>query len=216
MEEIWKDIPGYEGIYSASTTGLIKNYGRPVALSGGKEKPKILTPRKDSKGYLRLSLVDCNGKRTFFGVHRIIAMTFIDNTYNKPFIDHINGIKDDNRVENLRWCTTLENTHNPITYNKYLAAMKSQRGKKLSEEHRRKLSERRIGTHPSLETRIKQSIIKKESAKPILQLSLSGEFIKEWRSSLDIHNELGIDRSAIYKCINGKLHKTGGFKWKFK
>jgi hypothetical protein len=215
-KEVWKDVPGYEGIYSVSTTGLIKNYGRLIVNNGGREKPKLLKPRKDEKGYLRISLVDKNGVRTFWGIHRIVATTFIPNPDSKPFIDHINGVKDDNRVDNLRWCTTLENTHNPITYSKYLKAMESQRGKTFSDEHRRKLSEGRKGKHASAETRALQSKIKTESAKPILQLSLNGELIKEWKSSLEISKQLGIDRSAIYKCIKGKLHKTGGFKWKFK
>lgn len=217
MKEIWKDVPGYEGIYSASTTGLVKNYGRKIKCTEyGREKPKILKPRKDEKGYLRISLVDRNGKRTFWGVHRIIATTFITNPDNKPFIDHINSVKDDNRVENLRWCTSVENAHNPITFKKYLKAMESQRGKTLSEEHRKKLSEIRKGTHPSQETRALQSQRRKESARSVVQLSLSGEVIKEWDSSLSASQQLCIDRSAIYKCIKGKLHKTGGFIWKLK
>ena len=217
MEEVWKDVPGYEGIYAASTTGLVKNYGRQLGWrNGGKEKPKVLKQRKDEKGYMRVSLVDGNGKRTFWGVHRIIATTFIPNPENKPFIDHINSVKDDNRVENLRWCTSVENAHNPITFKKYLKAMEGQRGKILSAEHRKKLSETRKGAHPSSETRALQSLRRKESARSIVQLSLSGEVIKEWESVLSASEQLGIDKSAIYKCINGKLHKTGGFKWKLK
>lgn len=216
MEEIWKDVPGYEGIYSASTTGLVRNYGRLVAVNGGRESPKVLRPRKDNKGYLRVSLVDAQGKRTFWGVHRIVATTFIQNPENKPFIDHINSIKDDNRVENLRWCTSVENAHNPITFKKYIKAMEKQRGKTLSIEHRRKLSEIRKGSHPSLETRALQSLRRKESARPIIQISLNGEVIKEWESALSASKKLGIDQSAIYKCLNGKLHKTGGYIWKLK
>ena len=217
MVEEWKDVPGYEGIYSASTTGIVKNYGRKLGWRNGcREKPKVLKQRKDEKGYMRVSLVDRNGKRTFWGVHRIVATTFIPNPENKPFIDHINSIKNDNRVENLRWCTSVENTHNPITFKKYLKAMEGQRGKTLSVEHRKKLSEIRKGTHPSPETRALQSLRRKESAKPILQLSPNGEVIKEWKSALSASQQLGIDPSAIYKCLNGKLHKTGGYIWKLK
>lgn len=216
MEEIWKDIPGYEGIYSVSTTGIVKNYGRSVGTRGGREKPKILKQRKDEKGYMRVSLVDGKGKRTFWGVHRIVATAFIPNPENKPFIDHINSFKDDNRVENLRWCTSVENAHNPITFKKYLIAMRNQRGKTLSIEHRRKLSEIRKGTHPSQETRALQSLRRKESARSIIQLSLRGEVIKEWDSALSASQQLDIDQSAIYKCIKGKLNKTGGYIWKLK
>lgn len=216
MEEIWKDVPGYEGIYSASTTGLVRNYGRLVAANGGKEKPKVLRPRKDIKGYLRVRLVDAQGKRAFCGVHRIVATTFIQNPENKPFIDHINGIKDDNRVENLRWVTSIENVHNPLTYTKYLNAMKMQRGKMLSVEHRVKISKARKGYVPSQKTRDIWREIHQDLARPILQLSLEGDIIKEWKSALFASKELGIDQSSIYKCLNGKLHKTGGYIWKLK
>lgn len=217
MEEIWKDIPGYEGLYQASTCGKVMNYGRELKWTGhGKEKPKVLKPFKDKKGYLRLRLVNRDGKRNMFGVHRVIAMTFIPNPENKPYIDHINSVKDDNRVENLRWCTSIENAHNPITFKKYLKAMEGQRGKTLTKEHREKLSKARQGYVPSRKTRELWRKIHQDFARPILQLSLNGEIIREWKSALLASQELGIDKSSIYKCIKGKLHKTGGFKWKLK
>lgn len=216
MEEIWKDVPGYEGIYSVSTTGLVTNYGRVVAGGRGREKPKLLKPRIDKKGYLRLDFVNKDGKRSMVGVHRVVALTFIPNPYNKPFVDHIDGDKQNNSIDNLRWCTMMENTHNPVTYERYKISMQSLKGRHLSDEHKRKLSEVRKGTHPSLETRMLQSKRRTESAKPILQLSPNGEVIREWRSVLLASEKLGIDKSAIYKCIAGKLHKTGGYKWKFK
>lgn len=215
--EVWKDVPGYEGIYSASTTGFIRNYGRQLKCAGkGREKPKILKPFRNYQGYLRIRLVDKDGNRKMFGIHRIIAMTFIPNPDNKPCIDHINAIRDDNRVENLRWCTIMENAHNPITEKKYRAAMMAQRGKTLYPEHRRKLSEARKGYKPSQRTRDIWRNIHQDFARPIIQLSLDGEFIKEWKSALFASIELRVDKSSIYKCIKGKLHKTGGFKWKLK
>lgn len=69
----------------------------------------------DGKGYMMVWLYK-NKKRQMYKVHRLVAKAFIPNTENKPEVDHINGVKDDNRVENLRWVTSKENFHNPITY----------------------------------------------------------------------------------------------------
>lgn len=216
-EEIWKDIPGYEGLYQASTTGLIKNYGRQLLCQGhGKEKPKILSPSRTYQGYLRIRLIDKEGNRKTYGVHQLIAMTYIPNPENKPCVDHINTIRDDNRVENLRWCTILENFYNPLSYNNYRSAMKKRRGIKMPPEFGKKISERMKGYVPSQKTREIWSKQRRERAKPIIQLSLNGEIIREWKSIFYVHEELGIDKSAIYKCIKGKLHQTGGYKWKFK
>jgi hypothetical protein len=74
---------------------------------------RVLKPTKDNKGYLRVGLT-INGKLCTKKVHRLIAQTFISNTLNKPFVNHINGIKNDNRVENLEWVTAKENTKHAI------------------------------------------------------------------------------------------------------
>lgn len=103
MNEIWKDIPNYEGLYQASNLGRIKSLKR----KGAKEK--ILKGFYDEFGYLRVALCK-NNEIKKYKVHRLIAITFISNPNNYKQVNHDNGIKDDNRVENLEWCTPSYNT----------------------------------------------------------------------------------------------------------
>ena len=119
MEEIWKDIKGYEGMYQVSNFGRVKSLARYISYGGmpRNKNPRILRQSPDGKGYMMAWLYDENGRVTK-KVHRLVAEAFIPNPEGKPQIDHINADKKDNRVENLRWCTGKENFSNPITYKK--------------------------------------------------------------------------------------------------
>ena len=111
MKEIWKDIKNYEGLYQISNLGRVKSLKRYVNHSGNSKRvvnEKILKPVIDNTKYFVVSLWKDN-KHTRPHIHRLVAETFISNLENKPHINHIDGNKLNNSVNNLEWCTPKEN-----------------------------------------------------------------------------------------------------------
>jgi len=107
VKEIWKEVPGFGGKYLVSNWGNLKSIDWPfntkhgtIGIIPGRE----ISTHSDRLGYLKVTL---NNKKWL--LHRVIALTFIPNKDNKPFINHINGIKSDNSLENLEWVTQKEN-----------------------------------------------------------------------------------------------------------
>ena len=105
MQEIWKDIEGYEGLYQVSNLGKIKSI-QYLNRVNNKSYPrnKILKIIINEKGYLKVDLYKLKKKKRF-RIHRLIAQAFIPNPNNFPEINHINGNKQDNSINNLEWCT---------------------------------------------------------------------------------------------------------------
>ena len=109
QNEIWKDIPGYEGFYQASNLGRIKSllfynnrYKKYI------KREKILKTTTQKTGYLMLTLCK-DKKKSNLLVHRIIAKTFLSNPNNYPQVNHKDGNKKNNCVDNLEWCTSKQN-----------------------------------------------------------------------------------------------------------
>lgn len=118
LNEIWKDIPGYEGLYKASNLGRIKSLERMVyhRICGKKYiHERILSTRISKRGYVTVAILK-NGKYNYFLLHRLVALTFIPNPLNLPEVNHIGkypdgreGNKLDNRAISLEWNTRKEN-----------------------------------------------------------------------------------------------------------
>lgn len=109
IQMFFKDIPGYEGLYQINQEGYIKS----ISYHGiGNER--ILKKKLNKKGYYTVGLCK-NGIQKRYKVSRLVAETFIPNPDNKTCVDHINTIRTDDRVENLRWVTHKENMNNVIT-----------------------------------------------------------------------------------------------------
>lgn len=105
MQEIWKDIDGYEGRYQISNLGNVKslNYG-------GRGYARNLVPKINNYGRLWVELMK-DGKKRQFLIHRLVGMAFIPNPDNLPQINHKDENPKNNRVDNLEWCTGLYNVH---------------------------------------------------------------------------------------------------------
>ncbi len=158
--EIWKDIPGYEGLYQVSNLGRVKSMAR-VDARGNHRNEKILKNNDDGKGYRRVVLSKDAIKKYFF-VHRLVALVFIPNPNNYPIINHKDENPENNNVSNLEWCDFSYNSR----YGTALVKMVNNRKGKTAQKPIIQLSKNNeiIHFYPSIaqaarETGIRQSDI---------------------------------------------------------
>lgn len=185
MEEIWKDIEGYEGLYQISNLGRIRSLDRVVVTKRNTRtnlKGMLLKSTKDRDGYLQVVLSK-QSKLTTVKVHRVVAKHFIDNPENKTQINHLNGVKNDNRVENINWCTNSENNKHAYDTN-----LKKPRGKWISLDW---------------------------NAKKVEQYDLKNNFICSYDSIAKASNALGISKTSISRCCSGHSKTTIKYVFKY-
>lgn len=106
----WRDIKGYEGKYQVSNDGQVRslNYHREKII-------KIMTPKKTPTGYLTIGLLK-NKVKKFFGIHRLVALCFLEQIPGADQVNHKDANKQNNNVENLEWVTAKENTLHAIKH----------------------------------------------------------------------------------------------------
>ena len=190
MKEIWKDILGFEGLYQISNFGRVRSVDRDVIYSNccvHHYSGQIRNPQITKDGYLFVLL--WAGKRcgTPRLVHRLVAEAFIPNPEHKLCVNHINGVKTDNRTENLEWCTYSEN-----------------------EIHKHKV----LGV-PANKTMLGKVGKDNPFSKIVLQIK-DGSIVAEFYGTCEAERQTGISHSNIIACCKGRLAKTGGYEWKYK
>lgn len=172
--EQWKYIEGWEGYYQ------ISSYGRLKSFHNKKHGGKILSPGL-SGGYVLAQLYR-RGYRKDISVHRLVALTFISNPKNKPEVNHKNGIKNDNHVDNLEWCTASENVRHSFYVLKNKPSQLGIRNGTSSKQVVQidKNTNHRIAIHPSAsEAQRQTSIIRKNISRAIRNNSTAGGF--KWK-----------------------------------
>ena len=184
MEEIWKDIPGYEGLYKVSNLGNVKSLNW---RNTGEEKNLWLKPH--NKGYLQVELAN-GGVKKCFVVHRLVAIAFLPNPNCFPQVNHKDENKANNCVENLEWCSR--------SYNARYSLDRHPERKPKGGGHRKGC-------------RFKGA----NSEKSVVQLTMSGEFVREWVCSRDVFLETGMSDWSISECCRGNRKTAYGYKWQY-
>ncbi|GAA0104254.1 hypothetical protein UT300013_08760 [Paraclostridium sordellii] len=209
MEEIWKFIPNTNGIYEVSNFGNIKS-------NSVRKKGKLLKLSKTKDGYVQIRLT-CNGNKFSRRVHRLVAEAFIPNPLKKEEVNNIDGNKQNNRVDNLEWCTRTENINHAFQSKLY----KSREGKNnpmfgrpITDEHRKRLSESHKGFKFSEERRekLKERLLKNPPNKKSVICLNNG---KIYNSGAEAERELNLPRCKVSDVCRGTRKHTKGYKFKY-
>lgn len=196
MKEIWKDVVGFEGLYKVSNFGNVKSVDRYVSgkLNSKRfQKGKIMTAQKNRKGYFAV-ILHKNGIAHHFLIHRLVAISFIENRTNKEQVNHIDMNKGNNSVDNLEWCTSLENIRHSYANGGHSG-----------------FTEKQIES-----VRKNQLIAAKKREIPVMQLDNKMNLINTFGSINEASIVTKSCASKICSCCKGKRKTCNGFIWKYK
>lgn len=204
MEEIWKDIEGFEGKYQISNLGRILMLG--LYSDGRSYKRRIKKTRFNKDGYEYANLTDWNGNVKTFKIHRLVATHFIPNPNNYPCVDHIDTVKANNKLDNLRWCTYVMNANNPITKQHLSNSCRLYSLQDFVREQRRINALKK----ENIEARRIKVI------KAVEQFNKNGEYVQTFNSVTEAAKSVQGKTTNITRACKGRRHIAYGFIWKYK
>lgn len=189
LNEVWKDIEGYEGLYQVSNLGRVKSLKKNII------RKQVLG--KD--GYLRVTLKH-NGKAKTLSVHRLVAKAFLKNVFNYPEVNHKDENKANNNISNLEWCTRK--------YNQNYNGLPMRIASKIDYKNRKPID----FSQPIFKINAKKR--QEKFSKKVNQYNMNGELIKTWNSTKECGRN-GFNQSCVWSCCKGIYKQYKGYIWKY-
>lgn len=242
MEEIWKPVVGFEGLYEVSCLGRVRSLDKIVRYSRGidnfaRRKGKLLSPKVANTGYHEVVLIGHNGSRNNKRVHRLVAEAFIPNPNNYPIINHKDENKLNNLVSNLEWCTVRYNVEeyskkrnliyqydlsgNLIReWNSITRAGESVNGDRTGVQHccagKLKTYKNFIWTYAPLTQEGLKIRLQNNNLKEVFQYDINGNLVNTYKSTEEAAKAVSCNPSFISMACRGLKRIAKGYIWKYK